>query len=250
MEQAVKASDHTKRYLIIPSGGSGLRMGAELPKQYIKLGGKTILQHTVEALSKCVDCIVIGISYEYRIIVEDMLQTIGLADRTHLTLAGKTRFETVRRALRAVPDGTLVGIHDAVRPFVSKEVVDKCYEEAQRVGAAVPVLQLSESLRYLPDEGEGAQTSQAIDRSRYCLARTPQVFWSERIKEAYQQPYQESFTDDCSVYDQLYSDLVLVPDTTENIKITTPDQLYWGEHLLTISRQERLRLTQRLLSSR
>ena len=74
MEQAVKASDHTKRYLVIPSGGSGVRMGADLPKQYIKLGGKTILQHTVEALSKCVDYIVIGISYEYRIIVEDMLQ--------------------------------------------------------------------------------------------------------------------------------------------------------------------------------
>ena len=250
MEQAVKASDHTKRYLIIPSGGSGLRMGADLPKQYIKLGGKTILQHTVEALSKFVDYIVIGISYEYRIIVEDMLQTIGLADRTHLTLAGKTRFETVRRALRAVPDGTLVGIHDAVRPFVSKEVVDKCYEEAQRVGAAVPVLQLAESLRYLPDEGAGAQPSQAVDRSRYRLVRTPQVFWSERIKEAYQQPYQESFTDDCSVYDQLYSGLALVPDTTENIKITTPDQLYWAEHLLTTSSQERLRLTQRLLSSR
>ena len=249
MEQAVKASDHTKRYLIIPSGGSGLRMGAELPKQYIKLGGKTILQHTVEALSKCVDYIVIGISYEYRIIVEDMLQTMGLADRVYLTVAGKRRFDTVQRALRVVPDGALVGIHDAVRPFVSSKVVDKCYEEAQRVGAAVPVLELTESLRYLPDEGE-QQPSQAVDRSIYRLVRTPQVFWSERIKEAYQQPFQESFTDDCSVYDQLYSDLALVPDTTENIKITTPDQLYWGEHILTTSRQERLRLTERLLSSR
>lgn len=221
-------------------------MGAELPKQYIKLGSKTILQHTIEALVKYVDYIVLGISYDYRIIVEDMLQTIGLTDRVYLTLAGKTRFDTVRRALKVVPSGTLVGIHDAVRPFVAKEVVDNCFAEAQRVGAAVPVLELTESLRYLPDES----TSQAVDRSRYRLVRTPQVFWSERIKEAYQQPFQESFTDDCSVYDQLYSDLALVPDTTENIKITTPDQLYWGEHLLTTSRQERLRLTQRLLSSR
>lgn len=250
MEQAITASEHIKRYLIIPSGGSGVRMGADLPKQYIKLGSKTILQHTIEALVKYVDYIVLGISYDYRIIVEDMLQTIGLTDRVYLTLAGKTRFDTVRRALKVVPDGTLVGIHDAVRPFVAKEVVDNCFAEAQRVGAAVPVLQLTESLRYLPDECEGGQNSQAIDRNRYCLVRTPQVFWSERIKEAYQQPFQESFTDDCSVYDQLYSDLALVPDTTENIKITTPDQLYWGEHLLTTSRQERLRLTQRLLSSR
>lgn len=248
MEQAVKASDHIKRYLIIPSGGSGVRMGAELPKQYIRLGSKTILQHTIEALAKHVDYIVLGISYDYRIIVEDMLQTIGLADRVYLTVAGKKRFDTVQRALRVVPDGALVGIHDAVRPFVSSKVVDKCYEEAQRVGAAVPVLELTESLRYLPDEGE--QPSQAVDRSIYRLVRTPQVFWSERIKEAYQQPFQESFTDDCSVYDQLYSDLALVPDTTENIKITTPDQLYWGEHLLTTSRQERLRLTEKLLSSR
>lgn len=246
MEQEITASDHIKRYLIIPSGGSGVRMGADLPKQYIRLGGKTILQHTIEALAKHVDYIVLGISYDYRIIVEDMLQTMGLADRVYLTLAGKKRFDTVQRALRVVPDGTLVGIHDAVRPFVSKEVVDKCYEEAQRVGAAVPVLELTESLRYLPEEG----TSQAVDRSIYRLVRTPQVFWSERIKEAYQQPFQESFTDDCSVYDQLYSDLALVPDTTENIKITTPDQLYWGEHLLTTSRQERLRLTEKLLSSR
>ena len=248
MEQAITASDHTKRYLIIPSGGSGVRMGADLPKQYIKLGDKTILQHTIEALAKHVDYIVLGISYDYRIIVEDMLQTMGLADRVYLTLAGKKRFDTVQRALRVVPDGALVGIHDAVRPFVSSKVVDKCYEEAQRVGAAVPVLELTESLRYLPDEGK--QPSQAVDRSLYRLVRTPQVFWSERIKEAYQQPFQESFTDDCSVYDQLYSDLALVPDTTENIKITTPDQLYWGEHLLTTSRQERLRLTEKLLSSR
>ena len=223
-------------------------MGADLPKQYIKLGDKTILQHTIEALAKHVDYIVLGISYDYRIIVEEMLQTMGLADRVYLTLAGKKRFDTVQRALRVVPDGALVGIHDAVRPFVSSKVVDKCYEEAQRVGAAVPVLELTESLRYLPDEGK--QPSQAVDRSLYRLVRTPQVFWSERIKEAYQQPFQESFTDDCSVYDQLYSDLALVPDTTENIKITTPDQLYWGEHLLTTSRQERLRLTEKLLSSR
>lgn len=223
-------------------------MGADLPKQYIKLGDKTILQHTIEALAKHVDYIVLGISYDYRIIVEDMLQTMGLADRVYLTVAGKRRFDTVQRALRVVPDGVLVGIHDAVRPFVAKEVVDKCYEEAQRVGAAVPVLELTESLRYLPNEGK--QPSQAVDRSIYRLVRTPQVFWSERIKEAYQQPFQESFTDDCSVYDQLYSDLALVPDTTENIKITTPDQLYWGEHLLTTSRQERLRLTGKLLSSR
>lgn len=249
MEQAVKASDHIKRYLIIPSGGSGVRMGAELPKQYIRLGSKTILQHTIEALAKHVDYIVLGISYDYRIIVEDMLQTIGLADRVHLTVAGKKRFDTVQRALRVVPDGALVGIHDAVRPFVSGEVVDKCYESAQQVGAAVPVLELTESLRYVPKEG-AEQHSQATNRSHYRLVRTPQVFWSERIKEAYQQPFQESFTDDCSVYDQLYSDLALVPDTTENIKITTPDQLYWGEHLLTTSRQERLRLTEKLLSSR
>ena len=248
MEQAITASDHTKRYLIIPSGGSGVRMGADLPKQYIKLGDKTILQHTIEALAKHVDYIVLGISYDYRIIVEDMIQTMGLADRVYLTVAGKRRFDTVQRALRVVPDGALVGIHDAVRPFVSSKVVDKCYEEAQQVGAAVPVLELTESLRYLPDEGK--QPSQAVDRSLYRLVRTPQVFWSERIKEAYQQPFQESFTDDCSVYDQLYSDLALVPDTTENIKITTPDQLYWGEHILTTSRQERLRLTEKLLSSR
>ncbi|WP_299281997.1 2-C-methyl-D-erythritol 4-phosphate cytidylyltransferase [uncultured Porphyromonas sp.] len=249
MEQAITASDHIKRYLIIPSGGSGVRMGADLPKQYIKLGDKTILQHTIEALAKHVDYIVLGISYDYRIIVEDMLQTMGLADCVYLTLAGKKRFDTVQRALRVVPDGALVGIHDAVRPFVSSKVVDKCYEEAQRVGAAVPVLELTESLRYLPDEGK-QQPSQAVDRSIYRLVRTPQVFWSERIKEAYQQPFQESFTDDCSVYDQLYSDLALVPDTTENIKITTPDQLYWGEHILTTSHQERLRLTGRLLSNR
>ena len=206
-------------------------MGADLPKQYIKLGDKTILQHTIEALAKHVDYIVLGISYDYRIIVEDMLQTMGLADRVYLTLAGKKRFDTVQRALRVVPDGALVGIHDAVRPFVSSKVVDKCYEEAQRVGAAVPILELTESLRYLPDEGE-QQPSQAVDRSIYRLVRTPQVFWSERIKEAYQQPFQESFTDDCSVYDQLYSDLALVPDTTENIKITTPLDLLIAEAIL------------------
>ena len=103
MEQAVKASDHTKRYLIIPSGGSGVRMGADLPKQYIKLGGKTILQHTVEAMLPHTDFIILGVSYDYWVVIEDTIQRMRLADRIQLSVAGKTRFDTVRKALRTVP---------------------------------------------------------------------------------------------------------------------------------------------------
>lgn len=245
MDQASHESEHTQRYLIIPSGGSGTRMGGDLPKQYIRLVGKSILQHTIEAIAKHVDYIVLGISYDYRIIVEDMLQTMGLSERVYLTLAGRTRFETVRRALRVVPDGTLVGIHDAVRPFVSEGVIHRCFEEAQRVGAAIPIIPFTESMRHLPQEGE---PSYAVDRSQFCLVRTPQVFWSERIKEAYEQPYQKTFTDDCSVYDGLYTELALVPDRLDNFKITTPDQLYWSKHLLTTSPQERQRLSMLLLN--
>ena len=236
----------SKRYMIIPSGGSGVRMGSELPKQYIKLAGKSILQHTIEAVVKHVDCIVLGISYVYRTIIEDMLMRMGLIDYVKLTLAGKNRFETVRRALLAVPIGVLVGIHDAVRPFVSGEVIEQCFKEAKRVGAAIPILAITESMRYQLDE---EHPSQAVDRKHYYLVHTPQVFWSERIKESYQQPYRDTFTDDSSVYSLLYDDLALIPDTIDNIKITTPEQLYWSEHLMSISHQERQRLTKRLITS-
>lgn len=236
---------HKPRYMIIPSGGVGSRMGAGTPKQYLHIGDRPILIHTLLAIESSVDHIIIGVADSYRHRVEELLTTTPLHTPVQLTSAGETRFDTVRQALSVTPDEVLVGIHDAVRPFVSGDVVEECFALAAKHGAAAPCLPMSESVRRI--EGPHEERSVAVDRAMYRLVRTPQVFRSERLKEAYRLPYREELTDDCSVYDQLYDDLQLVLDHNDNIKLTTPDQLYWANHMIRISEQERLRQTRLMM---
>lgn len=216
-------------YVLIVAGGKGLRMGADIPKQFLPVGGKPVLMHTLEAFY--------AYSQDIQIILvlphdqQDYWQ--GLCREYRFTLphriaeGGETRFHSVRNGLALVEEAGLVGVHDGVRPFVSQEVIARCYRLAATQKAVVPVVKVVETVRRLTDNG-----SITVNRDSYRLVQTPQVFDAELLKRAYSQPYSPLFTDDASVVEACGTPVVLTEGNRENIKITTPFDLKVAAALL------------------
>jgi len=141
-----------------------------------------------------------------------------------IALGGETRFESVKNGLAFVGDNSLVAVHDGVRPFIKADLIERCYVAAAQFGAVIPVTEITESIRRL--EGE---TSFSVRRDTYRSVQTPQTFQSEILKNAYQIPYNESFTDDASVVEAAGYTVHMVEGSSENIKITTPLDLIMAE---------------------
>jgi 2-C-methyl-D-erythritol 4-phosphate cytidylyltransferase len=215
-------------YIIIVAGGKGLRMGTDIPKQFLPIGGKPVLMRTLERFreySKKLQIILVlpkaqqdywhQLCEEYHFNVEYML-----AD------GGETRFHSVQNGLALVPDDAegVVGVHDGVRPFPSIDVIRNCYKTAQEKKAVIPVIPVVETLRHIT---EGTKP-----RGEYRLVQTPQCFDIQLLKAANKQPYNDGFTDDASVVEAFGFDVTLVEGNRENIKITTPFDMTIAEALL------------------
>lgn len=219
-----------KNNVIIVAGGKGLRMGSELPKQFIPIGGKPVLMHTVEAFYKFDNdmniILVLPVSHQdyWRQHCTEHNFTIP-----HIIASGgETRFHSVRNGLALVEDG-LVGVQDGVRPFASTEMIGRCFDAAHHLKAVIPVIDSTDSLRKMVDN----EKSKIIDRSTIRLVQTPQVFHADILKKAYETEYKDSFTDDASVVESMGIDIHLVEGETTNIKITTPLDLKIGELLIS-----------------
>lgn len=217
------------KYALIVAGGKGLRMGTELPKQFLPIGGKPVLMRTIEVFYACdaeIQIILVlprsqqeywgQLCREYHFLLPH-----ALAD------GGETRFHSVRNGLAMVKTPGLVGVHDGVRPFVSQEVISRCFDLAATQKAVIPVIDVVETVRHL--EGEKSAT---VNREDYKLVQTPQVFDAQLLKQAYEQPYTSRFTDDASVVEALGLPIFLTPGNRENIKITTPFDLKIATALL------------------
>lgn len=209
--------------VIIVAGGKGLRMGGDIPKQFLPVGGKPILMRTIDRFLQYDEKMqVVLVLLESQ---QDYWRT--LCDEYHFsqpyTLAngGETRFHSVKNGLvKVAPDALLIGVHDGVRPFVSLDTIRATYEEASRSEAVVPVIEVVETVRHLVDG-----KSITVPRSDYRLVQTPQVFSASLLRQAYEQPYTDFFTDDASVVERLGHPVTLVSGNRENIKITTPFDL-------------------------
>lgn len=210
------------KYALIVAGGKGLRMGTELPKQFLPIGGKPVLMRTLETFyfySPEIQLILVlphnqqeywtQLCREYHFLLPHILVD-----------GGETRFHSVKNGLAFVTNPGLVGVHDGVRPFVSQEVIMHCYAEASQKKAVVPVVDIVETVRHL--QGKNSVT---VNRDDYKLVQTPQVFDVELLKKAYNQPYSSSFTDDASVVEAFGQSVSLIAGNRENIKITTPFDL-------------------------
>jgi len=228
-----------KRYLVVTAGGSGTRMGSDLPKQFLPLGGKAVLQRTISVfLEACPDIHVITVLPEAHIPWwRRYCQEKGFNCPQRLVKGGFTRFHSVKNALAYVPDGAVVAVHDGVRPLVSAGLLREMFDRMESLRSLIPVVPSVDTLTVLDKTPEGvlADTGETVDRSRIYGAQTPQMFLSEDLKAAYGQGFDLSFTDDASVARRYGIPLSYIAGERTNIKLTTPDDLRLAEAILQFS---------------
>lgn len=218
-----------KKYIVIVAGGKGLRMGTDLPKQFMLLSGKPVLMHTLENFHTCLPdaCIILVLPVAHQEYWRGLCREFSF-DIPHIIAdGGETRFHSVRNGLDLVDDvESLVAVHDGVRPFVSHDVINRCFTLAAQGKAVVPVTDVVETLRRI--EGVDGD-SVTVPRSSYRLVQTPQVFPASILKSAYAQTYIPDFTDDASVVEAMGYKVTLAEGNRENIKLTTPFDMMIAE---------------------
>lgn len=216
--------------VLIVAGGKGLRMGSDLPKQFLPIGGKPVLMHTIEAFHHFDRTmkIILVLPQEQQTYWQELCAKHSFVIEHTVVDGGETRFHSVKNGLACVNSG-LVGVHDGVRPFVSPEVIKRCYELAAIKKAVIPVIDVVETVRHITETG-----SETVSRNDYKLVQTPQVFDAELLKQAYAQEYTPFFTDDASVVEAMGVSVCLAKGNRENIKITTPFDLKISSALVNV----------------
>lgn len=218
-------------YIIIVAGGKGLRMGGDLPKQFMPLHGKPVLMYTIERFRSYSDelKIILVLPHEQQDYWRQICQKHNFTIEHTVVDGGQTRFHSSQNGVAAVPDDAtgVIGIHDGVRPFVSEETIARCFEAARQFGAALPVLPVTDTLRRVTDDG-----GYNVQRNDYRTVQTPQTFDAQLLKQAFKQPYSDNFTDDASVVEALGHKVTMVDGNRENIKLTTPFDLVVAEALI------------------
>ncbi len=218
-----------KRIGIVVAGGSGQRMGAQIPKQFIDLNGVPILVRTLNKfIASSANQLVLVLPENQLSNWQKIKEYIGFNAPLTVVIGGNTRFESVKNALNALSDEeAIVAIHDGVRPFISTQQINRSFEEAEMHGSAVNSIQLKDSIRLVIND-----SSQAKDRSQYRLTQTPQTFTLPKLKAAYQAIQNGAvFTDDASVWEHAGYPLHLIEGEELNFKITTPEDLRLAESL-------------------
>lgn len=234
-----------KKYVLIVAGGKGLRMGSDLPKQFIPLVGKPVLMHTLEAFHRWDASVglLLVLPEDHQPYWQMLCREIGCSVPHLIATGGETRFHSVRNGLQFLMeeikksseenDKALIAVHDGVRPFVPAEVIEACFLQAEKSGTAIPVLPVVDSLREI-----SGSTSHPVDRSLFLTVQTPQVFCLDLLQKAYEQDYSPLFTDDASVVEKLGEPITTVSGNRENIKITTPFDLLIAEAFIKSNRLE------------
>jgi 2-C-methyl-D-erythritol 4-phosphate cytidylyltransferase len=228
-----------KTIALITAAGKGQRMQSEIPKQYLSLGGKPILVHTLQVFEECP-----GIDGIYLIVPQDQLSMVqkDLIEKYHfkkvlkLVRGGKMRQLSVWNGLQAIRSGcSIVVVHDGVRPFISCRLIKKSIEEAQKSGAAVVGVPAKDTVKRIV-KGKKVQT---LPREEIWLAQTPQSFQFSLLKRAYQKAQQEDIlgTDDASLVERLGHPITLIKGDYSNIKITTPEDLAWAESFFVMGKK-------------
>lgn len=219
-----------KAYAIIVAGGKGLRMGGDIPKQFLPIDGKPVLMHTIEAFRKALEGvqIVLVLPADQHGYWKELCKKYGFRSPELIASGGEMRFHSVRNGLDLLPEdgNAVVGVHDGVRPFVSTDTIQRCYTAAAEGKAVVPVVPVVETIRQILPDG----SSVTQPRDEYRLVQTPQTFPLALLKEAYRQPFSETFTDDASVVEAMGRTIMMIEGNRENIKLTTPADLCRYSH--------------------
>ena len=227
-------------YIIIVAGGKGLRIGGDIPKQFLLIGGRPVLMRTLERFREYSPTlqIILVLPKDQQNYWLQLCKEYDFKIDYQMTDGGETRFHSVQHGLALIPDDAqgVVGVHDGVRPFPSTEVIHNCYETAREKKAVIPVIAVVETVRKLVSIGTISSLdtilSKTVPRNDYRLVQTPQCFDIQLLKAANRQPYNDNFTDDASVVENYGQDITLVEGNRENIKITTPYDIVIAEALV------------------
>ena len=212
-----------KYYAIIVGGGSGKRMQNSIPKQFLLLKNKPVLMHTISAFFSCKfnPEILIVLHADLHQYWKELCVQYNLEIPHLLVSGGEQRFHSVRNGLMAIKHDGFVAVHDAVRPLASIDLIDKCFEAATDIGNAVTCIKPSDSVRKINSK----TNSEIVDRDQLVLIQTPQTFKISQLREAYKQPYQNKFTDDASVVEEVGFPINLIEGERNNFKITYVEDL-------------------------
>ena len=214
---------------IIVAGGKGERMNADIPKQFLEIQGKPILMHTLDVFNRfdaAMQLILVLPSVQIDL-WKELCVKHNFTLNHEIVAGGQSRFNSVKNGLEVVKTPALVAVHDGVRPLVSIETIARCFESAEKYNAAIPVVDLVDSIRQVT-----STDSQSVDRNAFKLVQTPQIFDAELLLKAYEQKYTPLFTDDASVVEALGAKIHLVEGNRENIKITTEFDLKMAESIM------------------
>ncbi len=221
-------------YIIIVAGGSGSRMSSEIPKQFLEVNGLPILMHTINAFhhNKYQPQIILVLAKADEKFWNDLIEKHSFKIPHQIVFGGAQRFHSVKNGLGNIKEeNSIVAIHDAVRPLVSQTTISNCFETAIRKGNAIAAIPSKDSIRKLADG-----KTEALDRKEIYLVQTPQTFQYHQLKKAYQQDYQDSYTDDASVIEKAGFDINLENGDEFNFKITFKEDLIIAEALLKVQK--------------
>jgi len=218
-----------KKTAIIVAGGTGQRMGATMPKQFLVIEGKSILLHTVNQFVAAFADInfVIVLPADYIQEGKDLIASSGLTQHVQFTAGGETRFQSVKNGLAHVAPDAIVFVHDAVRCLLTPDLIQRCYQQALEKGSAIPAVASTDTIRIT----EGTK-HHVVDRANVMMIQTPQTFNAAILQKAFEQAYQSSFTDEANVLEASGTEVFLIEGEYENIKITRPLDLAIAAYIL------------------
>lgn len=219
-----------KKIAVIVAGGSGQRMGATIPKQFLLLNGQPLLYHTLQRfLNTWLDIsIILVLPAEHIKNGEEIVASLQANERVTITVGGDTRFQSVKNGLSFVKEPAVIFVHDGVRCLVSSKLIQDCYQQAIEKGSAIPAVAATDSIRILQGDGH-----HVIDRNLVRIIQTPQTFLSELLLPAFDRPYDHSFTDEATVVESSGKPIYLIEGEYTNIKITRPADLLVAEQIIS-----------------
>jgi 2-C-methyl-D-erythritol 4-phosphate cytidylyltransferase len=219
-----------QKYAVIVAGGSGKRMGTEIPKQFLLLKGKPVLFYTIETFLRSFGDIkiILVLPEEHLELGKEIVDGYFDAKKIQITQGGETRFHSVNNGLKLIQEECIIFVHDGVRCLVSDELIQRCYHAALETGSAIPVINCRDSVRRVTEAG-----NEPVDRNTIKLVQTPQTFHSKILLPAFAIDYKERFTDEATVVEAFGLKVTLVQGEETNIKITNPVDLVIAEKILS-----------------
>jgi 2-C-methyl-D-erythritol 4-phosphate cytidylyltransferase len=227
-----------EKYAVIVAGGTGVRMGSAIPKQFLMVNEHPVLYYTLKAFLEAFDDlhIILVLPEEYTDMGREIIDAYFDYSRIQITAGGETRFHSVKNGLALVEKDSIVFVHDAVRCLLTTELIHRCYENTLEMGSAVPAVRSRDSVRLLNEE---ENDNEVLDRSKVALIQTPQTFHSRILLPAFEIDYKERFTDEATVVEAFGLKISLVEGEENNIKITRPVDLYIAERVLAFNEEQK-----------